>query len=102
MPISPGASGDKASVIPNQQLEYDKVKKQLEGEDAKIKQFSVVLQKLKAKHGANNAACLADPGLKLVRDRIDELRVEAQELKAEKESKIMEQLYGTYGLGQPK
>jgi hypothetical protein len=95
-------SGDKASVIPNQQLQYDQVKKQLASVNAKISQFSQVLQKLKARHGADNAGFLADPGVKLVKDRIDDLKVEAKGLKAEKESKIMEQLYGTYGLGQLK
>jgi hypothetical protein len=90
------AQGDKSSVTPTGQKDYDKLKKELADLNQELKTVAAELQKIKDKHDSDEEM-RADPGFRKQFILLNELKKIATRIEAEKESHVIEKLVATYG-----
>ena len=89
--------GNKSSVTPTGQKDYDKLKKELTELQEDIKKAAVELSKLKKKYVGDDEALRADPTYVKQFMKLNELKKIAVRVNAEKESHVIEGLVNTYG-----
>jgi hypothetical protein len=91
------SEGDKSSVTPTGQKDYDKLKKQLLALQKEIKELAVDLAKLKKDHpDEDELRTIPTYVKKLV--ALNELNKIAKDINAEKEAHVIKGLVATYGL----
>ncbi|MCW5666619.1 MAG: hypothetical protein KIT35_22535 [Piscinibacter sp.] len=92
------AAGDKSSVTPTGQKDYDKLKKELAKLTTDIDAAAKALDLLDKAHKAKGTKLADDPKVAALSKKIADMMGEANRIEAEKESHVLKGLVATYGL----
>ena len=88
--------GDKKSVTPTGQKDYDRLKKELQDLSKEILTVAGELKKIKDRYDSDDEM-RADPGCRKQLIQLNELKKIATRIEAEKEAHVIEKLVATYG-----
>lgn len=92
------AAGDKSSVTPTGQKDYDRLKKEHAALQKDIDAAGKALDLLEKAHKAKGTSMGDDPKVGILSKKIAEMMGEANRIDAEKESHVLKGLVATYGL----
>jgi hypothetical protein len=92
------SQGDKSSVTPTGQKDYDRLKKELAALQKNIDGATTALDVLAKRHQTAGTSLASDPKVAQLSKMIVAMEGEAKRIGAEKESHVIEKLVATYGL----